>query len=488
MKGGDGDDTFLLDLNTADDLTNSVPGLTAVILMGDGGGDTFGQTPDNAPHQGSGLPALPIPPAALPAPILTPLPFPGIQRGKIRPSLTTSIVVHGGGADDPSNVASPVGNATAGNSYGVSFDLLNLDLTDRRPLSQSDDSLAVVATVSGAATFSDPDPGESFQSIQFASIEAVNVCDQGALTRTAMGDLYLRGTEAIDIVQLLPFSGIVYRARINAAFYMEPVTGRMIVYGRGGNDTIQQSNVSLPLEAFGEAGDDFIMGSGSSDLLVGGPGSDRLYGGEGNNELWGDNLGQADGPSGGNDQLTGGGGNETAYGGGGNDIIYLYGGNDYAFGGWGNDTIDGGLGDDRLFGGEGDDYILGNSGNDLLAGNAGNDRLYGQAGHDVLIGGLGADQLIGDSGNDLLVDGTIGYDPAGAMGPGSDASTFAGDASDVALLALLADWLDNFLLDSHDGLAITHDTDPDKLSGGLGFDTAAGLLPPDSGDWDFLLP
>jgi hypothetical protein len=56
------------------------------------------------------------------------------------------------------------------------------------------------------------------------------------------------------------------------------------------------------------------------------------------------------------------------------------------------------------------------------------------------------------------------------------------------MLALLADWLNDFLADDHDGLTITHDDDADTLGGGAGTDTASPLLPQDNGDWDNLLP
>jgi len=146
------------------------------------------------------------------------------------------------------------------------------------------------------------------------------------------------------------------------------------------------------------------------------------------------------------------------------------GGADYAYGGAGDDTVDGG------------------DGNDLIAGNAGDDRLYGKDGNDVLIGGTGADLVMGENGNDLLFDGTVTYDDPNSAPPiGSDSSHAFGDASDLAMTALLADWsTDNAIAAAF--LASTHDSFLDSLSGGDGSDTASpGPFPLDTGDWEFLI-
>jgi Ca2+-binding RTX toxin-like protein len=371
----------------------------------------------------------------------------------------------------------PTFNATAGNVFGTNYDLLNLDMSDRRGSPAADTSIVVVSTVSGVASLT------GFQNVNFRDIEAINLCDQDLLTRTAMGDLYVRTTEGNDIVQFSRYSGNTYRVRINSTFLYLAATTRTVVYGRAGNDTIQQTNVTLPLEAYGEEGNDYLSGYYGDDLLVGGPGDDRLLGSSGENQLWGDNLGEQDLPAGGNDQISGGLHVDVAYGGGGIDTINLGGGNDYAFGGWGNDLIDGMEGDDRLYGGEGDDTISGYTGNDLIAGNGGNDFLYGKDGHDVIIGGLGADLLAGDAGDDLLINGTASYSPPG----GTDASTSVNDANDAAMLLLLADWVANKpALPALSLLTTPDDNTPDTLGGGEGTDrTRPGTG--DTGDWDGVL-
>lgn len=462
VNGASGNDTFLLDLNPAENVANAVPGLASVTLNGDAGGDTFGQTAG-------------------------PLPFPGISRGKVRPSTTTSVIIQGGLSQHASALA-PALNAAAGNVAGPGFDLLNLDLTDTRPLAQSDDSFTVVSTVSGIALVNDPDLGESYQAIGFGNIEAVNLWDQNQLTAAAMGDLYVRGTEAADIIEFSPVSGTTYRTRVNGWTQDLQATTRMIAYGRSGNDTIRQLFVTLPAEFHGQAGNDTLEGFVGNDLLVGGLGDDRINASHGNNRIWGDNVGEENLPAGGIDQITSGAGQDEIYGGGNNDTIHAGTGNDYVFGGLGNDTIDGFFGDDRLYGGDGNDSLQGGAGNDVVSGGAGIDVLRGSAGNDVLIGGLGGDQLYGEDGNDLLFAGDVTYfNRRSPQIPGSNNSTAQGDAHDAAMLALLADWAPDSSV-AYLYLTITHDSDNNTVSGGAGYDTASARRPKDKGDWEYLLP
>ena len=55
--------------------------------------------------------------AAAAAELQPAVPFPGVNRGMIRPSQSTSVVIHGGLDNHPSALA-PAFNATAGNAYG----------------------------------------------------------------------------------------------------------------------------------------------------------------------------------------------------------------------------------------------------------------------------------------------------------------------------------------------------------------------------------
>jgi Ca2+-binding RTX toxin-like protein len=59
--------------------------------------------------------------------------------------------------------------------------------------------------------------------------------------------------------------------------------------GGKGNDLLDASDSSTPIEAFGDDGDDTLLGGSGNDLLVGGNGSDLIIGGGGNDTLIGGN-------------------------------------------------------------------------------------------------------------------------------------------------------------------------------------------------------
>ena len=66
--------------------------------------------------------------------------------------------------------------------------------------------------------------------VNFNTIEAINLCDQNLLTRTAMGDLYVRTTEYGDTVQFSRTSTPnLYRTRINTQFFNLMATTKTIV-------------------------------------------------------------------------------------------------------------------------------------------------------------------------------------------------------------------------------------------------------------------
>jgi Ca2+-binding RTX toxin-like protein len=172
----------------------------------------------------------------------------------------------------------------------------------------------------------------------------------------------------------------------------------------------------------GDAGDNYLEGTGLADVIVGGAGNDEIWGDpESGNEV-----------DGGADIICGGYGDDTIRGKAKNDVIYGGPGNDTIFGGRHNNTLDGGAGDDYIqggggsaidggtgndtifggtceeaycesmddiiHGGDGDDVIYGSSGNDTNYGDAGSDLLYGQQGHDTLYGGA-SDGDLGASGS-----------------------------------------------------------------------------------------
>jgi Ca2+-binding RTX toxin-like protein len=108
-------------------------------------------------------------------------------------------------------------------------------------------------------------------------------------------------------------------------FLQTAVTGRILVRGLGGNDTV---TVAAAI-------------TNGADLY-GGTGNDTLTGGAGNDVLFGED---------GNDKLVGGKGNDQLVGGAGNDILSDAAGTNVLIGGAGADKLTGGTGDDLLLAG-----------------------------------------------------------------------------------------------------------------------------------------
>jgi ELWxxDGT repeat protein len=76
--------------------------------------------------------------------------------------------------------------------------------------------------------------------------------------------------------------------------------GRIVVFGRGGNDTITiEPSISKPTTLYGNAGSDALSGGSGPDKLIGGEGDDRMKGNAGSDEIYG---------GAGNDSINGGAG------------------------------------------------------------------------------------------------------------------------------------------------------------------------------------
>ena len=192
--------------------------------------------------------------------------------------------------------------------------------------------------------------------------------------------------------------------------------GKLIIHGRGGNDTITTSLYGGVTNIFGEDGDDTITSGGGNDTLSGGNGNDVLNGGGGDDTFT--TLAGFDGF----DTLNGNGGIDTAtYAAaqrnmflgldGGEDII----GNstENITGGDGNDTLDfatsavgrtirGGDGSDIIRGSAFADTLYGGTGDDTIMGGGGPDSMFGQDGIDDLTGGAGNDTFNGGPGDDVI--------------------------------------------------------------------------------------
>ena len=170
--------------------------------------------------------------------------------------------------------------------------------------------------------------------------------------------------------------------------------GDDVLYGEADTDVLEGGDGIDSLD--GGEGDDVLLGGDGNDRLEGGYGNDLLRGGAGDdtlsdtsgaNELYGEagndfisGSGLLDGGDG-DDVLEGSG---TLNGGSGNDILR---------GQWGGDVLNGGSGDDLL---ESYSNPWSNSGS-TLAGGSGNDTLYGSFGDDTYIFNLG-------DGKDLIIE------------------------------------------------------------------------------------
>ncbi|MGB7412732.1 MAG: calcium-binding protein, partial [Thermosynechococcaceae cyanobacterium] len=248
--------------------------------------------------------------------------------------------------------------------------------------------------------------------------------------------------------------------------------------GGNGNDTLDASGSSTPINADGGNGNDSLTGSSASDTLNGGNGNDFIQGEKGNDTMIGgagnDTLAWDDGD--GSDRISGGLGYDVVEvdgavaagdefvlkqqgtqaifdrvnlgpfkltidsseafdveGKGGNDSFTV---GDLAHtavrqvnfsGGNGNDTLDasGSSTPINADGGNGNDSLTGSSANDTLNGGNGNDFIQGEKGDDRMIGGNGNDLLVWDDGDGSdRISGGQGQDTVGVKGSVSQGDEF----------------------------------------------------------------
>nr|WP_160163542.1 autotransporter-associated beta strand repeat-containing protein [Pirellula staleyi] len=409
---------------------NAADLLARLTLNGGLGDDTFGGTPSST----------------APGYLLSASELDGVDD-MIRPSLTTPFFING---NDPTVLPG---------------DVLNIDVS---ALGGGLAATSPVLVSSGQVLSS------THATVTFTTIEDLNLADDGEMTSATINDIYIRGTNGNDTIQFARANTTLEpnrtRVQIGSSYTYHNVPGKTLVYGRGGNDIINQSNLQIPAEFYGEAGDDFLTGSFNNDLLVGGLGNDRINASSGNNIVWGDDAPTSDELNphelniGGNDTLSALGGNDIFYAGGGNDSVSPGAGDDWIHGGYGNDQLSGSSGNDRIYGAQGNDTISGDVGDDFLSGGDGDDRLYGRDGNDVLIGGDGVDLVDGGNGNDLVLAAITTYQGT------SDTATSNtyNSAVDAAMLALLVAWNSGGPVAAN--LTHTDDFDRDTLYGGSGND------------------
>ncbi len=139
------------------------------------------------------------------------------------------------------------------------------------------------------------------------------------------GVLTITGDGAANNIQVSRNAAGDYRVRVDGTIdqtFAFASVNRILINAGDGNDTVLiASNIAIPTEVHGEAGNDSLTGGGHGDML----------------------FGEA-----------------------GNDVILARGGDDILVGGDGDDYLDGGAGRDVLIGGKGADIIFGDNGDDIL--------------------------------------------------------------------------------------------------------------------------
>lgn len=214
--------------------------------------------------------------------------------------------------------------------------------------------------------------------------------------------------------------------------------GSNTIYGGAGNDVIAIGGYDLDGadfaagaaittatgseggQAFGGAGNDFILGTDSGHDVVGmGEGEDTVLLGTGNSTVYaGATDADADvvtveAASTGDNLIYTGAGDDTVTGAGGDDTIGAGAGGDSVVAGAGNDVVYAGAGDDEVAAGTGNDEVYGGDGDDTIDGDTGADTIYGGAGDDeVSLGGTdgAADLFVFSAGNDTVSEFETGTD------------------------------------------------------------------------------
>ncbi len=303
---------------------------------------------------------------------------------------------------------------------------------------------------------------------------------------SATGVASIDGSEAIDQVQILEDGStvkIIYHGQDAKEFVRTDLT-EVVFYGKGGDDWFK-NNSSIPSRAFGQAGNDILIGGTAADRLLGGDGNDHLVGMDGDDFIAGgtgdDSIRGNEGQNvllGGDDSdnIIGGSSRDVVFGQAGDDTLFGLAGNDFLSGGEdsdiivgnsGADTILGDAGDDRVWGGEDDDFIRGGDGEDRLIGGLGDDNIHGESGADHIQGNEGLDKLFGNLGDDVIFGGS-GDDLL--VGSGGSDSLIGGIGNDLLLGQDDSDFLSGD--DGHDQLYAG--TGDDVLRGGNGRDELFG--------------
>lgn len=248
----------------------------------------------------------------------------------------------------------------------------------------------------------------------------------GVVFSSSTGEVLIGGTHGNDVGQVTQANDVITVTQEGfdtRTFDVSEVNSIVFVGLRG--DDFFQNQTAIPSRAFGNAGNDTLIGGSGADRLVGHTDNDIIRGNGGNDVLIAGN---------GNDNIDAGAGNDTVVGVRGSNVIESGTGDDRVFGGEdsdqitdvsGNDLLAGFDGNDSIRGGDGNDLIFGGQGEDILRGEDGDDQIYAGTGDDFLSGGSGADNLNGNDGDDVL-QGERGFDRI-VGGTGFDRANYSGE-------------------------------------------------------------
>ena len=156
-------------------------------------------------------------------------------------------------------------------------------------LATTDNSLEAAKTITNNATVaSRTDATGSHAATTNTAITLTGVTTQADSFSAGKTDLVIGGTNRGDSIYVLPVGSAVL-VLMNGSIYgpFHP-TGRILAFGRGGNDTITVSPaIALPSLLFGGSGNDMLYGGSGNNILDGGDGNDRLVAGRGRNIMVG---------------------------------------------------------------------------------------------------------------------------------------------------------------------------------------------------------
>lgn len=105
--------------------------------------------------------------------------------------------------------------------------------------------------------------------------------------------LVIQGSDLADNIVVKPTvatSMVDYTVNVNSSApkSFSGITGRVLVYGFSGNDTLNASAVKIATQLYGGNGNDVLQGGAAADMLYGGDGNDLLVGGGGADYLYGE--------------------------------------------------------------------------------------------------------------------------------------------------------------------------------------------------------